>query len=78
MSETCWMQKYVTGVKTKKLNDDFDYVLEIPQVLFFWKLVSGRAIQKREYLLDDLTVQRPYSATTLQFSFVKIWLTFFL
>ena len=50
MSKTCWMQKYVTGVKTKKLNDDFDYALEIPQVLFFWKLVRGRAIQKREYL----------------------------
>ena len=41
MSETCWMQKYVTGVKTKNLSDDFDYVLEIPQVLFFLEVGQG-------------------------------------
>ena len=46
MSETCWMQKYVTGVKTKNLSDDFDYVLEIPQLLFFGSWSGGERYKK--------------------------------
>ena len=33
-------------IKTKYLSDDFDYVLEIPYILFFYRLSGGKRCKK--------------------------------
>ena len=43
-------RKTCNCIKTKYLSDDFDYVLEIPYILFFYRLSGGKTMQKREYL----------------------------